>query len=122
MLSKIDTVLLRVHDLQTAREWYANILGFQPVFEDANERLVVFGVGSGTSLTLHELKPGEGEVGSNSRCYPIFYTEDIEAAYRHLVEKGVIVGRLMGEAGGTRWFTFKDNEGNSMEVCHYESP
>ncbi len=122
-LTRIDTVLVRVHNLEATRVWYSNVLGLQPVYEDADERLVVFGVGSGASLTLHELKAGEETVaGCGARCYPIFYAEDIEATHRHFMEHGVVVGPITGEVGGTRWFVFEDIEGNPMEVCHYESP
>jgi catechol 2,3-dioxygenase-like lactoylglutathione lyase family enzyme len=119
--SRIDTVIVRVRNLEQARDWYQQRLGLDPVYFDANERLVVCGFGGATSLTIWELKPEEEPSFSsgNLGTYPIFFSEDIEAAHQDLAERGVKVGSIQEGNGGVRWFRFWDLEGNIFEVCHY---
>lgn len=121
LFTKIDTVIVRVRELEEAQAWYEEKLGFRAGDVDEKERLVVLNVGGETFLTIYELKPGEMIAPqSTARSYPIFYTGDIQTAHRLLSERGVEVGSIEGEPGGTQWFAFKDRDGNLFEVCHYQ--
>lgn len=122
LVTKIDTVLLRVQNLESATEWYTRVLGFKPIYTDMEERLVVLAVGTETSLTLHEQRSNHATmIHQIPRCYPIFYTPDIEATHERLKTMGVNVQPISGEDGETRWFAFRDGEGNYLEICHYET-
>lgn len=121
ILKKIDTVIIRVRRLEQAQAWYAKKLGLNAVYEDQNERLVVFSLDGETSLTIYELKPGEMfPTEGTARSFPIFSAGDIHEAHKLLSARGVEVGSIEGEAGGTEWFMLKDCDGNTLEVCHYQ--
>lgn len=121
IFAKIDTVIVRVRQLEEARAWYEEKLGFHAMYTDESQRLVVFDVGEKTSLTIYELGPGEVMASRGaSRCYPIFYASDIQAAHQLLLEREVEVGPIEGEPGATQWFVFKDCDGNALEACHYQ--
>jgi catechol 2,3-dioxygenase-like lactoylglutathione lyase family enzyme len=121
-VTTIDTVLLRVQNLESAAEWYTHVLGFKPVYTAPEERLIVLAVGTETSLTLHKQGSTSATVTHQiPRCYPIFYTPDIEAAHERLRAIGVEVQPISGKEGETRWFAFRDGEGNYLEMCHYET-
>lgn len=81
--SRVDTVIVRVPDLDKARRWYEEKLGFEVGFVGKKERIVVFKTGGETSLTIYELKPGERKnTGEAPGSYPIFYASDIATAHQ----------------------------------------
>ncbi len=51
-LKGIDTVIIRVTNLDEPKKWYQEKLGLNPVFEDEQTGIVVFETGSSTSLTI----------------------------------------------------------------------
>ena len=113
----LDTVLLRVRDVDRARAWYQEKLGFGEPYFDAGERLAVFDLGGSTSLTLWELKPGERLAdGDQPRQFPIFSVEDARTAWGLLRGRGVSVNGVV-EGGGVTYFTFQDPDGNHLEAC-----
>lgn len=57
--TKVDTVIVRVPDLEKARKWYEENPGLQSGVTSEKERLVIFKTGGETSFTIYELKPGE---------------------------------------------------------------
>jgi catechol-2,3-dioxygenase len=118
--TKIDTVIVRVRNLEEAQAWHEKKLGFRADYVDEKERLVVLNVGGETSLTIYELKPGEMMAPQSTGSYPILYARDIQTAHKLLSERGVEVGSIEGEPGGTQWFGLKDRDGNLLEVCHYQ--
>jgi GTP diphosphokinase / guanosine-3',5'-bis(diphosphate) 3'-diphosphatase len=113
----IDTVLLRVHDLDAAAAWYETRLGLARTFADPAERLVVLDVGGATSLTLWALKRGEVPAPAEAaRPFPIFRVSDARAAWSRLRDRGVAVGELAA-ANGVTSFQFRDPDGNVLEAC-----
>jgi GTP diphosphokinase / guanosine-3',5'-bis(diphosphate) 3'-diphosphatase len=113
----IDTVLLRVQDLDAAAAWYETKLGLTRTFADPGERLVVYGVGGATSLTLWALRPGEVPAPAEAaRPFPIFRVSDARAAWSRLRGRGVAVGELAA-ANGVTSFQFRDPDGNALEAC-----
>lgn len=115
MFSRLDTLILRVHDLSAARTWYAATLGLTAVYVDEAEGLAVLGL-EGTSLTLWQLKPGEAMVDSATAPYPIFSVADAAAAQTLLRERGTAAGALQ-VGPGVRFFSFRDLDGNRLEAC-----
>lgn len=120
MFTKLDTVIVRVGDLERARAWYEEKLAFRAAFTHDASRIVVFDACGETSLTIWELGAGERKAsGGEEASFPILYAEGIAAAHTALRERGVEVGEIEGEARGTQWFTLRDLEGNRLDVCHY---
>jgi catechol 2,3-dioxygenase-like lactoylglutathione lyase family enzyme len=118
---KIDTVILRVKDLEKARRWYEEKLGFEAGYVGSKEKIVVFNLGTTpTSLTIYELKPGEKSSLKNGvqRTYPIFYSENINNSYETLRNRDVRVGKIEGDSE-SQWFSFYDVDDNQLEACHY---
>ncbi|HEY0875009.1 MAG TPA: VOC family protein [Vicinamibacterales bacterium] len=113
----LDTVLIRVTNVEAARDWYRAAFGFDEPYFDAAERLAVFSLGGTTSLTLWELKPGEGlPPRTQSATFPIFSVKDAKETRELLAGRGVDVGPLAG-GGGVTFFTFRDPDGNLLEAC-----
>lgn len=115
MFSRLDTLILRVRNLNAARTWYVGALGLAAAYVDEAEGLAVLGL-EGTSLTLWQLKPGEAVVDSAAAPYPIFSVADAAAAHALLRERGVEAGALQ-VGPGVRFFSFRDLDGNRLEAC-----
>lgn len=117
LFDRLDTIILRVHHLDTALDWYRRVLGLPVVFEDPEDELAVLGLGKGTSITLYTLSPEEtppppGIAGP----FPIFATADAARAHATLRDRGARVDPI-AEGGGVRYFSFYDPDGNRLEAC-----
>ena len=112
----IDTVIVRVRDLEASRRWYEERLGLVARHEDAASGVVVLDCGGSASLTLFALGPGEAAPPAPAACWPIFRVRDAERARAELASRGVQVERLMSDGSAT-WFDFADAEGNRLEAC-----
>jgi len=120
LFAGLDTVLLRVRDVDAAEVWYRERLGLTRTFADAGERLVVLDVGGPTSLTLWELKADELPPGVGAaRPFPIFRVADARATRRLLLERGVPVAEVVA-GGGVTTFQFFDPDGNVLEACQID--
>jgi catechol 2,3-dioxygenase-like lactoylglutathione lyase family enzyme len=117
VFQRLDTVVLRVRDINLAKAWYLEKLGFGKPYFDAAERLAVFDLGGTTSLTLWELKSGE-TLGPRdpARAFPIFSVADARETWALLRDRGVDVGDVV-ESGGVTYFTFRDLDDNLLEAC-----
>jgi catechol 2,3-dioxygenase-like lactoylglutathione lyase family enzyme len=116
VFNRVDTVILRVRDLGKAVEWYHERLGLEPIHTDPEEGLSVLALGD-TSVTLWQLKDGEEPPAPEAAgTFPIFGVPDAKAARSELKRRGVDVGPL-NKGGGVRFFTFRDPDGNRLEVC-----
>lgn len=116
--SRLDTVILRVRDIDAASAWYQGLLGVAPAYEDPAEGLVVLPVGDSGSLTLWRLEAGAPRVASAGRAgtYPILGISDAGAAHAFVASHGGAPGAV--EAGeGVRFFGFTDPDGNFLEAC-----
>lgn len=113
----LDTVLVRVRDINLAKAWYLEKLGFAEPYFDPAERLAVFDLGGTTSLTLWELKPGE-TLGprDHARAFPIFSVADARETWALLRDRGVDVAEVV-DSGGVTYFTFRDLDDNLLEAC-----
>lgn len=117
---KVDTVILRVRDLEKSRAWYEGRLGLKPGFVGSKEKLVVYKVGQGdTTFTIHELKPIEKPTPENvAQAHPIFYSRDIKMDDETLEGRGIKLDPIHEDEAGA-WFQFFDPDGNLLEACHY---
>ena len=114
LFTRIDAVVLRVRDLAAARAWYTGTLGLTATYEDPALKLAVLDMAGGTSLTLWELGPGEGAPSGGG--FPILGVDDAEEAHRRLTGVGVETGPVQ-EAAGARFFSFRDPDGNRLDVA-----
>lgn len=114
-LQGIDTVILRVSDIEKSKEWYARQLGLKAMHQDEKLKLVVFDTFGPTSLTLWQTD-GKIQTNPQTAAYPIFKTADAARAHRELKSRGVNVGALHTDDTAT-YFTWSDPDGNLLEVC-----
>jgi len=114
-LQGIDTVILRVSNVNESKLWFIRKLGFQSIHQDDKLKLVVLDTYSPTSLTLWQTDEPI-KVNARTASYPIFRTSDARVAHQKLEEQGVSVGPLTTDHVVT-YFTFEDRDGNLLEVC-----
>lgn len=114
-LQGIDTVIIRVSDIDQSKTWYTEKLGLKKIHEDEMLKLVVFDTFSPTSLTIWETKD-KIQNNPNTTAYPIFRTLNAEAAHKQLKNRDVKIGDLITDHVVT-YFTFYDLDNNVLEVC-----
>jgi catechol 2,3-dioxygenase-like lactoylglutathione lyase family enzyme len=116
----LDTVVIRVRDLERARSWYERTLDLRASLIDEEERLAVLDLGGGPTLTLWEWGKGETPAAGPPVAFPVLLPQhEIETTRDMLAGRGVEVGPLQGEVGGLRFFSFSDPDGNRLEVCRW---
>jgi catechol 2,3-dioxygenase-like lactoylglutathione lyase family enzyme len=111
----IDTVLLRVSDIESSRKWYAEKLRFPVLMEAAEINLVVLDTGGPVSLTLWQTAD-KIEINPSTTPFPIFSTTDAALSRMMLQAAGVNVGELSTDQYVTS-FQFFDPDGNLLEAC-----
>ncbi len=106
-----DCIFHSVKDMETAIQFYRDVLGFKLVSRDEVARFDMDGV-------LFELVPAGGtppRAPGNARlCLQV---ENVEAALRELKAKGVRTGSPVRKRNGVLG-SFEDPEGN--EICVWE--
>ena len=120
VVDKFMMLQMAVSDMEKAKEFYAGKLGLNIVADyrqDDNNWWVSLAMPEGgvtVTLTTHEahMKPGTETL--------YFGTADIKAAHEELKGKGIDVtdvqDDLHGPGSGTKWFNFKDFDGNLIHV------
>jgi catechol 2,3-dioxygenase-like lactoylglutathione lyase family enzyme len=115
LLQGIDTVIVRVSNIETSKEWYVTKLGLAALFDDPNMKLVVLDTNSPTSLTLWQT--GQTVViNRDTASYPIFRTPDAEALRQEIISRGIEAGEIIQD-DYVRYFYFYDPDGNVLEAC-----
>ncbi|GAB4334740.1 MAG: hypothetical protein OHK0038_12110 [Flammeovirgaceae bacterium] len=114
-LQGIDTVILRVSDIEKSKKWYTQKLGLKEIHQNEKLKLVVLDTFSPTSLTIWET---DDKIKPNPRTttYPIFRTIDAKNAHEQLKERDVNVGDIITNHVVT-YFTFYDPDNNVLEIC-----
>ena len=115
LLQGIDTVIVRVSNIETSKEWYLEKLGLALLFEDAKMKLVVLDTNSPTSLTLWQTEQ-TFSVNRGTASYPIFKTPDADALRQELLNRGIEVGEIIQD-DYVKYFLFYDPDGNILEAC-----
>jgi catechol 2,3-dioxygenase-like lactoylglutathione lyase family enzyme len=116
MFLGLRTAIYYVDDLAKAKDWYANILGFEPYF---NEPFYVgFNVG-GYELGLH---PGGGDSANKAEAVAAYWgVENAKAAMQRLLGLGATKHEDVQDVGdGIKVATVKDPFGNTFGII--ESP
>lgn len=114
-LQGIDTIIIRVTDIDISKKWYQEKLDLKPIYDEPKLKLVVFDSGGPTSLTIWQT---EQTIQNNpdTSSYPIFRTFDANSANQELKEKGIKVGEVIDD-GYVKYFHFFDPDGNIPEAC-----
>ncbi len=114
-LQGIDTIVIRVSDIEISKKWYQEKLELKPIYDEPKLKLVVLDAGSPTSLTLWQT---EKAINNNpdTSSYPIFRTLDAKSANQKLKEKGVKVGEVIDD-DFVSYFRFFDPDNNILEAC-----
>lgn len=104
----LRTTIYRVSDIQKAKEWYANFLGFQPYFDEP------FNV-AGFELGL---QPEEGAVKTKSEGVNAYWgVEDISNSYQQLLSLGATAHEEPTDVGGgIKVAMVKDPWGNLLGI------
>ena len=109
-------VVVRVRDLNSARAWYGRVLELQPTENGGSGPTATLDLGRGANLCLWQLGPDESLANTQTATsFPNFRTGDVEGIHSKLEGLGVSVTPLQ-EAGGVKWFTFYDPDGNRIDV------
>lgn len=120
IFERLDTVIIRVKNLDKSKLWYTEILQLKNLFEDDKEKLVVFDTGGTTSVTIWQLKEDEiFQTGKGTGSFPIFLSSDVLSIHKYLAEKRVEVSNIL-EGEGIKFFSFYDPDGNRLEVCQVD--
>jgi hypothetical protein len=117
VFTRIDSVVVRVHDCASSVEWYRNRLGFQVLFLNLTFGIAVLDMGRGDSLTIWQLRPDEVSApGDMAGTFPVFEATDAAAQRAELIARGVNTSELR-EVSRLRCFSFWDLDGNRLEAC-----
>ena len=112
MLHGLRTVVYHVGDLERAKEWYANVLGVRPYFDEPF--YVGFDVG-GFELGLQPDEPDAPRSSTGVIAY--WGVDDAEAALGRLLELGAAEHSGVQDVGdGIRLATVLDPHGNVFGV------
>ena len=117
LLQGIDTVIVRVSNIATSKEWYIKKLGLALLFEDDNLKLVVLDTKGPTSLTLWQTDKTVS-VNRNTASYPIFRTPDADALRQELLNRGIEVEEIIQDAY-VKYFFFNDPDGNILKLVKF---
>lgn len=114
----LNHVRANVRDLQSAANWYTNILGFEIDFSYPPGAVVP---------TYIQFKHASGALFSIMAAAPIggrfnFYVQDVESLWVALKDQAIIVESLFTTPYGSRKFTIQDPDGNEIGFVHSPAP
>ena len=115
VLQGIDTVIVRVSDIDASRQWYMQRLGLTVIWDDPAMKLVVLDTSGPTSLTLWQTSKTITQ-DKDTAAYPIFRTTNAAQARAILQQRGVLVDELVQD-DAVVYFVFYDPDGNILEAC-----
>lgn len=119
ILQGIDTVILRVSDIEKSVKWYQEKLELNSIWNDENLKLNVLDTESPVSLTLWQTNQ-KIEINKETASYPIFKTQNAALARETLLNKQVQVGEIISDEFVT-YFFFYDPDMNILEVCEVDN-
>ncbi len=94
MFKKLRTVVYHVTDLEKAKEWYINITGIQPYFDEP------FYVGFDINGCELGLDPDMTGVQNGNHSFVYWAVDNIESCVDKLVAAGAVVADGVKEVGG----------------------
>jgi catechol 2,3-dioxygenase-like lactoylglutathione lyase family enzyme len=115
LLQGIDTVIVRVKDIEASKKWYEEKFGLTCVWDDVALKLVVLDTKGPTSLTLWQTNKAIS-IEKETTSYPIFKTPDAAALRQELLNRHVETGDII-EDDHVKYFFVYDPDGNVLEAC-----
>jgi predicted enzyme related to lactoylglutathione lyase len=111
MFLGLRTAIYHVEDINKAKDWYANLLGVKPYFDEPF--YVGFNV-AGYELGLH---PGEGSAKKAEGVVAYWGVADVAGALERMLELGATKNDdVQDVGGGIKVATVKDPFGNVFGV------
>ena len=123
-LKRINLVVLFVADLERARTFYQDTLGFALSFEDKDSAyfelegasLLLLTIAGAQDLLSREAVAAQHPTQSSSQL--VAFVDDVDAVYADLVAQGVeFVREPVDRAWGMRTAHFRDPDGNIWEIA-----
>lgn len=116
IFNRLDTVIVRVKNLEESKNWYIENLSFFPVYSDDESKIVVFDLAGTTTLTLWQVDENETTKEQNQgNTYAVFNSDNAEQIFKSLKKKGVVVDNFAASED-VSLFNFYDQDGNKFEV------
>lgn len=94
MFKKLRTAIYQVNDMDKAKQWYVNVTGIQPYFDEAF--YIGFNI-NGFELGLH---PGKSATTNSKQALAYWTIVDIESCVKKLVETGAVILEEISDVGG----------------------
>ncbi len=121
MFAGIDHIALAARDPQALIDWYHDVLGFDVVWTNRQERLAALIAGPDGSMV--EVLPDNGaprvqhELFDPGFRHLAIRVTDFDAAHEYLQAKGVnFISEVAEAAGGGKVLSFTDPEGNVVQI------
>ena len=129
-LERIGHCAVRVRDIERAKKFYIDVLGFQFMEQDPEHGGVFMSLpGDGHTIDISQLDDpeaadsgpgGRTRVGVLHIAFKVGSYEDLKGAYESLLADGVEVQRMIDHTS-QRSIYFQDPDGNGLEI-YYEYP
>jgi catechol 2,3-dioxygenase-like lactoylglutathione lyase family enzyme len=116
IIDKLSMLQMAVADVDKAKEFYTNQLGFKAVSDSKD-----FGQVKGTARWVSILPPGGGATITLTNAFEnmkpgtmklYISTPDVEAAYKELQAKDVKLNNKITDDSWGKWFDLNDPDGN----------
>jgi lactoylglutathione lyase len=123
-LKGVNVAVLFVEDLDGAKRFYRETIGFEPAFEDDSSiafntggaMLILLNLDGAIDLLTSDTVAGERPAGVRSQL--VSFVDDVDAVYTDLLSKGVeFVRTPETRPWGMRTAHFTDPEGNVWEIA-----
>jgi len=109
MFKKLRTVIYHVQDMNKAKEWYKNITGINPYFNEP------FYVGFDINGCELGLDPDFTNVDDGNQSVAYWSVDDIEVAFDMLVQNNAtVISPITGVGEGIKVAVLKDPFGNAI--------
>lgn len=116
IFNRLDTVIIRVKNLEESKNWYIDNLNFFPVYSDEESKITVFDMAGTTTLTLWQLDENEiNGTATSGGAYAVFNCDNAEQIYKSLKKEGVTVANFTASED-VSLFNFYDPDNNKFEV------
>jgi len=117
---EIHHVAIPVYDLERAEAFYRDVLGIRRSSIPSYNPVAIVFLDCGNAM-IHLIRYSDSvERPGRKGVHWAFEVEDVEMAFRRVVEAGCeIEVPISTRPDGTPYFFFYDPEGNRIELCHH---
>ena len=119
MIGAIDHVYYWTRDMDAAVTFYRDVVGLKLVRRNGSE-WAEFEAGP-IRLALHGRAGGEGVVRAGDGGTAVFRVDDLDGTRWLLEQRGASFDEFVGEVEGfARFATFRDPDGNPVQIIEYQ--